>query len=93
MRKLVAATLAACLLLCGCGGGNGIVREDNTPKENVGGRFICDNNTCSFDTVVDSKTGVTYLVWRDGFVQDAVGGITVLLNDDGTPVISEEVSR
>ena len=92
MRKIVAATLAACLLLCGCRG-NVIVRENNAPKENVGGRFICDNAIYSFETVVDSKTGVTYLVWRDGFSQDAVGGITVLLNDDGTPVISEEVSR
>ena len=39
MRKIVAATLAACLLLCGCGG-NGIKRDDDAPKENVGGRFL-----------------------------------------------------
>ena len=92
MRKIVAAALAACLLLCGCSS-SVIVREKNAPKENVVGRFLCDNATYSFETVVDSKTGVTYLVWHDVSGEYEVGGITVLLNADGTPVISEEVSK
>ena len=92
MRKLVAATLAACLLLCGCGG-NGIIRDESNNKLNTGGRFLCDSSAYLFETVVDTHTGVTYLVWTSGSGNASKGGITVLLNSDGTPVISEEVSR
>jgi hypothetical protein len=88
MKKAIAATLAACLLLCGCG--NGIMRDENAPKEPVDGRFLCDNSWYDFETVVDTKTGVTYLIWTGS---DHKNGITVLLNADGTPVISEEVSE
>lgn len=91
MRKAIAIALAACLLLCGCG--NGVRREEGAPKENVGGRFLCDSGAYSFETVVDSETGVTYLVWRNGVGKSEIGGITVLLNADGSPVISEEVGQ
>ena len=91
MKKALAITLAACLLLCGCGG-NGVKREENAPKPNTQGRFLCDSRYYKFDTVVDSQTGVTYLLWRvDG--NGDVGGITVMLDRDGKPIISEEVSR
>lgn len=89
MRKSIAIALAACLLLCGCDG-NGVRREDGAHKENVGGRFLCDSRAYNFETVVDTKTGVTYLVWISGSGDTSKGGITVLLNADGTPVISEE---
>ena len=92
MRKALAITLAACLLLCGCGG-NGVVRDEDAPKPNVSQRFICDCNDSEFETVVDSQTGVTYLVWKNGAGQSSKGGITVLLDRDGKPIISEEVSR
>jgi hypothetical protein len=88
MRKAIAIALSACMLLCGCG--NGIMRDENAPKEPVDGRFLCDSSSYDFETVVDSKTGVTYLVLRNAGAS-AIGGITVLLNADGTPVISEEV--
>ena len=88
MKKVVAALLA--LTLCGCGG-NGIAREAEV--HDTDGRFICDSDSYEFETVVDSHTGVTYLVWKDGFAQASKGGITVLLNRDGTPVISEEVGE
>jgi hypothetical protein len=90
VKKAIAIALSACLLLCGCGG-NSVRREEGAPKENVGGRFLCDSSSYDFETVVDSKTGVTYLVLRNAGAS-AIGGITVLLNADGTPVISEEVS-
>ncbi len=35
--------------------------------------------------LVDTETGVNYLVWKSGYA----GGITPLLNQDGTPVISK----
>lgn len=92
MRKAIIACVLA-LALCGCG--NGIVRdeENNAGKMNASERFITDSASARFTTVVDSRTGVTYLVWSDGGGNGSVGGITVLLNDDGTPVISEEVGE
>jgi hypothetical protein len=86
VKKAIAIALSACMLLCGCG--NSVRREEGAPKENVGGRFLCDSSQYDFETVVDTKTGVTYLIWTNG---SHIGGITVLLNADGTPVISEEV--
>lgn len=88
-RVTVMALLA--LALCGCVG-NGIRREDGAVKPNTDGRFICDDSTYTFETVVDSQTGVTYLVWKsDGTKESNKGGITVLVNADGTPILSEEV--
>lgn len=87
MKKIVAAALLA-LALCGCDG-NGIVRE--TSVHDADERFVCDSDAYSFETVVDSHTGVTYLIWKGGTGNASKGGITVLLNRDGTPVISEEV--
>lgn len=92
MRKAIALTIAACLLLCGCSG-NGIRREQDVPKPSVGGRFLCDEDDYRFETVVDSQTGVTYLVWKSGSGQSSKGGITVLLDRDGKPIISEEVAE
>lgn len=92
MKKALAIALAACLLLCGCEG-NGLKREQDVPKPSVGGRFFCEDGDYSFETVVDSQTGVTYLVWKDPQGNASKGGITVLLDRDGKPIISEEVSR
>ena len=86
--KALTSTVALMLALCGCTG-NAVVREDGVPKPNVGGRFICDKGY-TFDTVVDSKTGVTYLVWKD-YNGSARDGITVLVDRDGKPIISDEV--
>lgn len=91
MRKALTATVALALALCGCAG-NAVVREEGAPKPNVGGRFMCDKGY-TFETVVDSKTGVTYLVWKDGSGKTSKGGITVLVDRDGKPIISEEVGE
>ena len=93
MKKALAITLAACLLLCGCTEGNGVKREENAPKPNTQDRFLCDSSYHEFETVVDSQTGVTYLLWQTGGGNGAIGGITVMLDKDGKPIISEEVSR
>lgn len=93
MRRAIALTIAACLLLCGCYSTNGVVRDEDAPKPNVNQRFICDYNDSEFETVVDSQTGVTYLVWKSGAGQSSKGGITVLLDRDGKPIISEEVAE
>lgn len=86
-------TLAALLMLCGCEG-NAIHRENNNGTVDMSDRFISDNRHDEFETIVDSKTGVTYLVWiRDGGTAGAKGGVTPLLDEDGKVVISEEVER
>lgn len=95
MKKVIVVVLLVvalfALALCGCGG-NGIRRESGAAKPNADERFICDDSTYTFETVVDSYTGVTYLVWKsDGTNASNKGGITVLVNADGTPILSEEV--
>ena len=92
MRRMIAIALTACLALCGCVG-NGIERDDGNNKLNTDGRFLCDKSNYRFETVVDTHTGVTYLVWKSGIGNNSKGGITALLNADGSPVISEEVSE
>lgn len=93
MRRAIALAIAACLLLCGCHSTNGVVRDEDVPKPSVGGRFLCDEDDYRFETVVDAQTGVTYLVWKSGAGQSSKGGITVLLDRDGKPIISEEVAK
>lgn len=92
MKKAIAIALSLCLLMCGCSG-NGIRREQDVPKPSVGGRFLCDAGNYGFETVVDSQTGVTYLIWKEPEAKSTTGGITVLLDRDGKPIISEEVAE
>ena len=92
MRKaIIAAAIAATVALCGCSG-NGIVRDKDAATLQTDDRFITDDMNDNFYTVVDSKTGVTYLKWeRPSGKGGKVGGITVLVDEDGKPIISEEV--
>ncbi len=88
---------AIALALCGCSGGNGIEVEGINEKAN--GRFAYErissdpNGLWSFGYVIDTETGVTYLVYKDGFGKNATGGITPLLNRDGTPTIDERYAK
>jgi len=96
MRRVITA-LSVCLLIAlgGCSG-NAVRREDDAPKPNVSRRFVCDGDDYAayeFSTVVDSQTGVTYLVWKSGSGNTSKGGITVLVDEDGKPIISEEVEK
>ena len=92
-KALIAVALAACMALGGCFSSNAVVRGKDSPKESVDERFLCDKSNYRFETVTDAKTGVVYLIWNSGIGDNAVGGITVLVNEDGTPVISEEVAK
>ena len=81
-------------LLCGCVDGNGI--ETDGLNERADGRFAYEqlntlNTACGwvFGYVVDTETGVTYLVFDDNHGDASIGGITPLLNRDGTPVIDD----
>lgn len=82
-------------ILLGCSNHDNSIKrntENDSLKPNVTDRFLCDEDY-EFQTVVDTKTGVTYLIWKEnGGSKDGMGGITPLLNKNGYPVISEEVN-
>jgi len=88
MRKFVICSLIA-LALTGCEQGNGIYNDELYNK--AAERFeYCEppfGDCWSFGYVVDTATGVTYLVFDDNGGNSSIGGITPLLNRDGTPVI------
>lgn len=90
MRKAITVAMVAALALCGCEG-NAIKRESDEGTVNVNRRFISDDGHDNFETVVDSETGVVYLVWTRRTGDSSKGGITPLLDKDGKVVISEEV--
>jgi len=92
MRKAITVAMVATLALCGCGG-NAIVRKSEKGTVNVNRRFISNDGRDDFETVVDSETGVTYLVWSRPSGNSSKGGITPLLDKDGKVVISEEVDE
>lgn len=91
MRKLAIVVVVFVIALCGCTSGEkGVLRAEDSPKPDVSKRFICDDGTYRYETIVDKQTGVTYLVVRNG---DNIG-ITPLLNRNGYPIItSEEVGE
>ena len=87
-RRLAICALVA-LALTGCDKGNGIINEELNNK--AAERFEYSPSPgdigWTFGYVVDTETGVTYLVFNDNGGRSSVGGITPLLNRDGTPVI------
>lgn len=89
MRRLI-PIVAVCVALCGCWSSNGIQKDGlNARADN---RFEYESLASGADKwlfgyVVDSQTGVTYLVFEDYEGKNSIGGITPLLNRDGTPVI------
>ena len=94
MRRIAAIVAVTCALLCGCEKGNGI--ETSGLNDRADGRFEYEefrtpdtSHGWLFGYVVDSETGVTYLVFNNNHGRCSVGGITPLLNRDGTPVIDD----
>lgn len=98
MRRFVAVAL--CMTLCGCyAEGNGI---------KVDGLNQCANDRFAYETflptkegdewqfgyVIDTETGVIYLVYTtDEGRRSGVGGITPLLRQDGTPTIDDRYAK
>lgn len=82
--------LCVVALLCGCDGNAVMYYDSDVNKLDVGQRFVTDDEDSRFSTVVDTQTGITYLIWDSQDGNSSVGGITVLLNRDGTPVMAEE---
>ena len=88
------AVLILCVvaLLCGCDGNAVMYYDSSVNKLDVGQRFVTDDEDSRFSTVVDTQTGITYLIWDSNDGTSSVGGMTVLLNRDGTPVMAEGAS-
>lgn len=72
-KKLIAAILTVTLLIAGCESVNVDAEQDNTME---GVEF-----TDTYSIYANKDTGVMYLFIENG------GGITVMLNTDGTPKI------
>ena len=97
IKTHVAVVAALCVALAGCSSGGNGVRVDGLNRR-ADGRFEYEYvsgvlGTYSFGYVVDTETGVTYLVYRDGAGKNGVGGITVLLDGDGKPTIDPRYGR
>lgn len=100
MRRMAVVATIACTLLCGCyAEGNGI--QTSGLNERANGRFAyetfrptkhCDE--WQFGYVIDTETGVIYLVYTtDEGRRSGVGGITPLLRQDGTPTIDDRYAK
>ena len=62
----------------------GLNKENTMAKDNRFVRIYTDGAFGSNEIWVDKQTGVNYLFHASGYA----GGLTVLLNRDGTPVVS-----
>lgn len=98
MRRALAIGL--CALLCGCASGNGITSQGINGAAD--GRFVYEPfssghisgaNDAMFGYVIDSRTGVTYIVYNDCNGKYATGGISPLYNSDGTLVIDDRYGK
>lgn len=86
MRKVaIAAALALSLLLTGCESAEvsgGTVLRFNGAFLNI--------TSVNAKIITDNETGVQYLFVSDGYGQ---GGLTVLVDADGKPLIEEEADH
>ena len=87
MRKAIAILPLVALLLTGCDDGTHgtiVSSQDHQPRLTV---YAADANESRYYYVVDDRTGVVYLQ-LEGYCR---GGITVMLNPDGTPVTKDQL--
>lgn len=91
--------LAVCALLVfmftGCvnKGTDGVVRDESARqmiKNETTQRFVSDDRNDKFSIITDSRTGVEYLKVENGIGDKHTMGISVLVDKDGKPILSEE---
>ena len=78
--KLIAVTLAACILMSGCSNTVNVRPSDSNVD-----RFLCEAGQVVI--VTDTRTGVQYLAWNNGYG----GGMCVLVDADGKPMLTGDV--
>lgn len=81
-KKIAAAILTATLLIAGCESVN--VSTEQDVDSIVVDRIVVDH-TDNYTIYADKDTGVMYLFVGGGYKKG--GGLTVMLNADGTPKI------
>lgn len=100
LARRLAVVAVVCALLCGCySESNGIYMSGM--NERASDRFAYEafkpantSDDWQFGYVIDTETGVTYLVYStDEGRKDSVGGITPLLHQDGTPIIDDRYAQ
>ena len=82
-KKMIALGVAVAMAAAGCG-----AAETEKGDESGRIRLITERGidlSTYYKVIVDEETGVEYL-WIDGH---KAGGVTVLMNPDGTPMIAE----
>ncbi len=87
MRKAaIAAVLALSLLLVGCGSAEA--------SDGASGRFKhTGTNIQEIRVITDAETGVQYLFVADRWGDAGTGGLTVLVDADGRPLIAGEADN
>jgi len=85
-RTIIAlvALLAIIFLCAGCAK-NKVVSSNDTLGPNL---TICDDRA-EYTYVVDNRTGVVYMRWSQAIAYK--GGLTVMLNPDGSPVMADDL--
>lgn len=85
-RAAISTALAATMLLAGCASAEA--------SDGASGRFEhTGNDIQSIRIVTDTETGVQYLYVCDKWFNAGMGGLTVLVDADGKPLIAEEADH
>lgn len=85
-KTIIAAALALPLLLAGC--------SSAEASNGVSDRFEhTGSGIQSIRVITDTKTGVQYLFVADSWSYAGQGGLTVLVDADGKPLVAEEADN
>ena len=87
MRKVIAILPLFALLLAGCDMGTAGTKVSSQTSDLRITVYAADASSSKYYYVVDNRTGVVYLEF-EGYCR---GGITVMLNPDGTPVTKDQL--
>ena len=79
-NKIILGIILTAIMFCLCGCSSESVAETERRFVDIGGIGFGGNETC---IIVDKTTNVQYLFFKSGYG----GGLTPLLNADGTPLL------
>lgn len=88
--------MALLLIICASGcSGNPFYKSIKTSEVTEDSRFIVNNGyetvaITDYSILTDTETGVQYLMFKDNVGKYATGYMSVLMNPDGTPIVTVE---
>ena len=87
MKKVICLVLIflMCFIFIGCE--SAVSEYDENTTELLANRFIIVSTLSNAKVLVDKNTNVTYLFYEEGFEDQRIGGLTVLLDKDGKPML------